>query len=303
MESKRQQTIILYTFSALAVVSLLLAFSIWQYRQKNRSKKALEVANGLIQEKNREITDSIRYAHQIQTAILPSEEEFSSYFTDAFVLFRPKDIISGDFYWVTKIDGKVIYATADCTGHGVPGGFMSMLGMSMLNELVNENRLTDPAEILGRLRDKVIAALKQKGVSGEQQDGMDMTLMVLDPSAGTLKYAMANHVFYLLRNGELQEFKGDKFPVGIYGDKLKPFTTHEVSVLKGDRIITFSDGYADQFGGPKGKKLKYKKMQEFLLERSEPVLSGCKIQLVEGFDSWKGEHEQVDDVCVIGVTV
>lgn len=303
MESKRQQSIILYTISALAVVSLLLAFSIWQYRQKNRSKKALEVANELIQEKNREITDSIRYAHQIQTAILPAEQEFRSHFSDAFVLFRPKDIISGDFYWVTKLEEKVIYATADCTGHGVPGGFMSMLGMSMLNELINEYRLTDPAEILNRLRDKVIAALKQKGVSGEQQDGMDMTLMVLDLTHGRLTFALANHVFYLLRQGELKEFKGDKFPVGIYGDGLREFRNQTIDVQKGDQIFTFSDGFADQFGGPKGKKLKYKKMQEYLLQCSVHSSSEIRTHLEQAFDSWKGDHEQLDDVCVIGVRV
>lgn len=328
LESKKQQTIIAYGSSALAIVSLLLGFSIWQYRLKNRSKKELEIANHdlnnkhnelqekskiietqnvTIQHKNNEITDSIRYAHQIQRAVLPTEEEFKQFFSEAFVIFQPKDIISGDFYWVTAQNDLTIYATADCTGHGVPGGFMSMLGVSLLNELVNENKILEPAEIFSKLRDKVITSLKQKGLSGEQQDGMDMTLCVLDKRSNKLYYAAANHSLYLVRMEEgspmLHEYRGDKHPVGIFGEQLLPFHAFEIDTQPGDTIYTFTDGFADQFGGEKGKKYKYKQLKELITGLQPKSLKEQEEEFRLAFQQWKGELEQVDDVCLIAVKV
>lgn len=328
LENKKQQTIILFSSYALAIVTLLLAFSFWQFRLKNKSKKQLESANvnlnikntellekstiiesqsALLQKKNLEITDSIRYAHKIQSAVLSTPEEFTQHFSEAFVFFQPKDIVSGDFYWVTEIKEFVIFATGDCTGHGVPGGFMSMLGVSMLNELITENKLLEPATILDRLRDKVILSLKQKGVTGEQQDGMDMTLCVFNKNSRKLKYATANHVLYIARKEDgvfkLLEFKGNKQPVGIFGDELNRFHQYEIQTFDGDVIYTFTDGFADQFGGPQGKKYKYKQLKELLLHIQDKNLSEQDRIISESFRSWKGNLEQIDDVCLIGVKV
>ena len=327
-KSKRQRNIILGGALILILLSLLLIFSIYQYRLKNKSQQELEGANKIlntkntelevkneiiesqsqtIQVKNQEITDSIHYARQIQRAILPSQSDFTSNFDSAFVLFEPKDLISGDFFWITKIDNKIVYATVDCTGHGVPGGFMSMLGMSMLNELVNEQGLLEPAMILTRLREKVIASLRQKGAEGEQKDGMDMTLCVVDTTQMTLTYALANHVLYLVRNkgeeNELLEFKGDRHPVGILSEKLMEFHQFEVPIIKGDRIYTFTDGYADQFGGPKGKKFKYLQLKELIQSAQTKTMEMQGELIANSFESWKGDLEQIDDVCLIGIEI
>jgi serine phosphatase RsbU (regulator of sigma subunit) len=182
-----------------------------------------------------------------------------------------------------------------------------MLGMSMLNELVNEQELLEPAVILTRLREKVIASLRQKGTEGEQKDGMDMTLCVIDSEQMTLTYAVANHVLYLIRTkeneAELLEFKGDRHPVGIFSEKLLAFHQFEVPLIKGDRIYTFTDGYPDQFGGPKGKKFKYLQLKELLLSSQNKTMDKQREHVAKTFESWKGDLEQIDDVCLIGIEV
>lgn len=312
----------------LIVVFAFLIIAIRANKIKHKAQKELEFANKLLQStnkelksnnqtielqkqtieyKNREITDSIKYAFNIQSALIPKEEEFANYFKEAFVLFKPKDIISGDFYWITEVDNKIIYATGDCTGHGVPGGFMSMLGISLLNEVVNEHELTDPALILSRLRKKVIKALRQKGLHGEHQDGMDMILCVLDKSNKELVYAAANRPLYILSKNNnaytLKEHKGDSQPVGIYGKELKPFKQYTIALNEDDILYTFSDGYADQFGGPNGKKFKYKQMQELFLAIAHLPLQEQKSIIDATFYNWKQNIEQVDDICVVGVKV
>lgn len=321
-ESRKQRMIIIFSALGLVVLSSLLLFAIWQYRLKIKSEKKLQYLNSdlnlknyqlldksqiieaqhnTIHQKNKEITDSIRYAQKIQTAMMPLKHEFTEYFQESFVIFEPKDIISGDFFWITRRNEKIIFATGDCTGHGVPGGFMSMLGVSLLNEIINEHDLTEPALILSRLRKKVITALRQKGLSGEQQDGMDMTICVLDPQALTLTYAAANHTLYIVKKGSLEEYKGDKQPVGIFGNELKPFKQYTVQLEKGDLVYTFTDGLADQFGGPKGKKFKYTQLKELILSvRNEP-LTVQESSIYKSFTSWKGQLEQVDDVTIIGI--
>ncbi len=327
-ESRKQRTIIIFTIIGIVILSSLLGFAIWQYRLKIKSEKQLQYLNSdlnlknyqlsekteiielqhnTIHLKNKEITDSIRYAQKIQTAMMPLKHEFVDYFKEAFVIFEPKDIISGDFFWITTRNEKIIFATGDCTGHGVPGGFMSMLGVSLLNEIINEHDLTEPALILSRLRKKVITALRQKGLSGEQQDGMDMTICVIDKKEMTLHYAAANHTFYIIKKQEagfeLQEFKGDKQPVGIFGKDLKPFKQHLISLNTDDVIYTFTDGYADQFGGPKGKKFKYTQLKTLLLSIQHLSLQEQEEIIKQKFINWKGNLEQVDDVCLIGVKV
>lgn len=327
-ESRKQRTIIIFTIIGIIILSSLLGFAIWQYRLKIKSEKQLQYLNSdlnlknyqlsekteiielqhnTIHQKNKEITDSIRYAQKIQTAMMPLKHEFVDYFKEAFVLFEPKDIISGDFFWITTRNEKIIFATGDCTGHGVPGGFMSMLGVSLLNEIINEHDLTEPALILSRLRKKVITALRQKGLSGEQQDGMDMTICVIDKKEMTLQYAAANHIFYIIKKQasgfELHEFKGDKQPVGIFGKDLKPFKQYLVPLNADDIIYTFTDGYADQFGGPKGKKFKYTQLKELLLSIQQLSLQEQEEIIKQKFTNWKGNLEQVDDVCLIGLKI
>ncbi|MBL7937219.1 MAG: SpoIIE family protein phosphatase [Bacteroidia bacterium] len=327
-ESKKQQLIIILSVVALVILSFLLGFAIWQYRLKIKSEKLLQSLNSdlnlknyqlidktqiieaqhnTIHLKNKEITDSIRYAQKIQTAMMPLKHEFESYFKDAFVLFEPKDIISGDFFWITSKNEKIIFATGDCTGHGVPGGFMSMLGVSLLNEIINEHDLTEPALILSRLRKKVITALRQKGLSGEQQDGMDMTICVIDREQMTLNYAAANHSFYIIRKQDnsynLEEYKGDKQPVGIFGSDLKPFKQYLIHLKPDDVIYTFTDGYADQFGGQKGKKFKYTQLKELLISIQHLTLAEQEQKVKQTFSNWKADLEQVDDVCLIGIKI
>jgi len=269
----------------------------------NSKNETIEQQNKIIQFKNKEITDSIKYAYNIQSAIMPNTDEFKNYFKDAFVFFKPKDIISGDFYWVTKKDYKIIYVTADCTGHGVPGGFMSMLGVSFISEIINEHDLTEPALILSRLRKKVINALKQKGLSGENQDGMDMTICVFDNSTYELTFAAANRFLFIIRDGNLMQLNGDKQPVGIFGKEIKPFTQQTIQLQVNDLIITLTDGLADQFGGEKGKKYMYRRLKEQLISNSHLPLNEQEILIANSFNNWKGDLEQVDDVTIIGIRV
>lgn len=255
-----------------------------------------------VEEAHKEIKDSINYAHKIQTALMPHEADFKRYFPESFVMFQPKDVVSGDFYWITRAnDGTVIYATADCTGHGVPGGFMSMLGTTLLNEIVNERNIHSPEKILNAVREKVIAALKQTGAEGESKDGMDMTICVIDKTKNQLKFAGANNPVWIIHKDKtVTELKGDKQPVGFYLHQ-KEFTLHELNLKPGDTIISFTDGYADQFGGPKGKKFKYSNFEKKLIDVSGFTMEKQKELLTKFFDEWKSGYEQTDDVCVIGV--
>ncbi|MCW3083690.1 MAG: hypothetical protein JWP12_1056 [Bacteroidetes bacterium] len=328
-EIQRQKYIRDGLFIGLALVALILFLVFRAFNQKKRSNEKLNLINvtlktqkqqlqlqntqieyqhKLIEIKNKEITDSIFYAKNIQTSLIPTKQDFEKYFEESFILFKPKDIISGDFYWVSEKENKIIFVTADCTGHGVPGGFMSMLGISLLNEIINEYALTEPALVMSKLRKKVITSLKQKGISGEHQDGMDLTLMVIDKKDSSMMYSSANHTFYLLRKNEsgafeLKQFKGDKQPVGIYGEKLKPFSQTEVKLQKGDLLYTFSDGYADQFGGPHGKKFKYKQLQQVLLSIAHLPLEEQSGLLNKILVSWQGNMEQVDDIVVVGIKI
>ncbi|MFI5203386.1 MAG: tetratricopeptide repeat protein [Flavobacteriales bacterium] len=314
---------ILLVFSvvaALLFVTLgLLAFR--AYRQKKKDsiliqaqKVRVEEQNTiiirqkeLVEEKQKEVMDSINYAQRIQQALLPQEEEFARRFTYSFILFKPKDIVSGDFYWITEKNGYIFYATADCTGHGVPGGFMSMLGTSFLNEIINEKNIIDPGKVLNILRERVIAALRQTGTVGENKDGMDIVLCRINKERTELVYAAANNGFYIFRNGEMLEQGADKMPIGYFSE-MKPFTTRKVNITTGDVIYTFTDGFADQFGGPKGKKFKYGQLNKSLNEYSRVTttasgLESVKSKLHHQFEQWKGDFEQTDDVCIIGVYV
>lgn len=327
-ETKRKNQQLIFIGVGL-VLMLFITINIFRNLQRKKRDNALITAQKEeiihqkeeLQEKHNEIKDSIDYAKRIQTALLTSDEFWNEISTDHFVLFQPKDVVSGDFFWAFQAEtteGKLaIWCAADCTGHGVPGAFMSMLGISFLNEIVVERKVTDAVSILEMLRERIINALIQKKAEIKQRDGMDIALCVWNKSTNILEYAGANNPLWILRRNKgqgtgdkgeentttLLEFKPDKMPVGQYGDELEPFTKQSIQLEKGDIIYTFSDGYADQFGGPNGKKLRSANFKNLLLECSNLTGSEQKTILAEKFSSWKGKIEQIDDVCVIGVRI
>jgi serine phosphatase RsbU (regulator of sigma subunit)/Tfp pilus assembly protein PilF len=306
--------------SSVGLILVFIVISLIMYNRYKLKKKAnekLEAFNkeivmqrDIIEQKNHEIMDSIRYAKRIQEAILPANETIASVLSDFFVLYKPKDIVSGDFYWAQKInDGgkqKLLIAAVDCTGHGVPGAFVSIVGNSGLGRAVKEFHLARPAEILDKLNLLVEDTFKQKSTS-DIKDGMDINLCLIDlhEKGATLEFAAANNPLWILRNNGgyvIEEIKADKQPIGAFIDR-KPFTNHLIQLNKGDCVYIFSDGYADQFGGEKQKKFKYKQLEQFLLANAHLPMERQKTILDDAFEKWKGNLEQVDDVCVIGVKI
>jgi ligand-binding sensor domain-containing protein/serine phosphatase RsbU (regulator of sigma subunit) len=287
--------------------------------QLRQEKEKVEVINqevvaqkAIIEAKNNDITDSIKYAKNIQEALLPPLQNLHREFDDAFVLYLPKDIVSGDFYWFAKRNKKRFIASVDCTGHGVPGAFMSIVGNTLLNEIVTEKNITSPAEILNELHVGVKTALKQSGDSeNERRDGMDIALCSLNEEGTMLEYAGANRPLWMFRKSKsgdesFEMIKANKFPIGgleMENEVKRTFTNHEIPVEKGDLVYIFSDGYADQFGGEKGKKFMVGNMQKLVAEIYEKPIKEQEQLLLKNFISWRGEHEQVDDVLVIGFRV
>ncbi|MBI5217853.1 MAG: tetratricopeptide repeat protein [Bacteroidia bacterium] len=271
-----------------------------------------------------DLSQSIDYATKIQTSILPDLNVLKNYFDDYFVFFRPKDKVSGDFYWCTHIEGYTIVTVADCTGHGVPGAFMSMLGISFLREIVVKEYITNPSLILKKMRKEIIQALKQKGESGEHastsvrqaqdeslsmKDGMDMALVSIHHETLEMQFAGANNPLYIVETGEspvstIRELRPDKMPIAIY-ERMDPFTNHVTKLQKGDTIYLMSDGYEDQFGGPTpgGKKFKGKQLKEMLLVNSHLSMEKQKEIIVQTFDNWMGINEQVDDITLLGIKI
>lgn len=255
-----------------------------------------------IESKNTLITDSILYAESIQNAILPDMEFMKKEMPEHFVLLKPKDIVSGDFYWVKKINNFLIIAAVDCTGHGVPGAFMSMLGTSFLNETVSKAKFDKANEILERLRKMVKVSLKQTGKDIEQKDGMDMALCILDLDNKEMQYAGAYNPLYLIRDGELIEYKADRQPVGFHYVE-KEFTNHVIRLQEGDAIYIFSDGFYDQLGGAKNKKFMSKNFQSLLLEINKKSMDQQKDLLDKTLKEWMKNMEQIDDILVMGIRV
>jgi len=297
---QKQKIIILAAIIALVLVFGLVYFIWINYRNKKRANELLRAQRDQIAYQKKHITDSIDYAEKIQRAILPSLELFTDKL-EHFVLFKPRDIVSGDFYWVEQVGGKYVIITADCTGHGVPGAFMSMLGVSLLNEIILTKRITRPDEILNTLRSKIIEALKQEKGS-VLKDGMDMTVCLLNPQSNVLLFSGANNPLYHIRKGELIQIKGDKMPVAIH-EIMNPFTLHELTLEKGDAFYTFSDGYADQFGGPLQKKFLARNLRKLLLSiQDTPMIDQGGI-LDQTFEEYRKDLEQIDDVVVTGVRI
>lgn len=301
-ENKRRNLILL---SVSIITILIAAFSIMLYRrfkESNRQKNIIELQKQMVDSKNKEIIDSINYAQTIQEALIPEEKEIKQHVRDCFVFFKPKDIVSGDFYWQASTKNYYFIAVADCTGHGVPGAFMSMMGISFLNEIINEKNVYDTDKVLNLLREKVINSLNKTG-GKDKRDGMDMVLLRLDLKENSVMFSGANNSVYHQSAHELKELKGDKAPVGLYHNEPIPYTSLTFKIKKGDRIFATTDGLPDQFGGPKGKKLMYKAFEALLTANEENSLSGLKHAMISSFDDWKGINEQVDDITVVGIEI
>lgn len=302
-----------YLVCAIIVVTLIIVYIKVREKQLVAEKKILEEKvkertaevvqkNMELDEKNKDITASIRYAKRIQDAILLPDELIRRYLPKTFVLFNPKDIVSGDFYWIYDKKDIVLFAAVDCTGHGVPGAFMSIVGHNLLDKIVGEDGIIEPAQILDKLNKSVSDTLRQSQTEEQGiKDGMDIALCSFNRKTNELQYAGAYNPLWIIRNGELIEFKGDKFPIGnLKVGEQKKFSNHSVILEKGDTAYVFSDGYADQFGGPKGKKLMYSKFKKILLENQNMNMDEQGVFLQKKIKEWMGEHEQVDDILVIG---
>lgn len=307
---KSKQTSLNISLGILSVIAVAASITYKSLHDKKKANKILEEKNWAIEaqkkqieEKNQAILSSINYAKKIQEAILPSEEDLSRYLPEHFIYSQPKDIVSGDFYWAHQsVDQqKVIFAVADCTGHGVPGAFMSLIGHSLLNELVVEDNMTDSSEILNELRHSIIDALKQKGSNEEAKDGMDIALCVWDKSKQIIEYSGAHNPLYLIRQGVLHEYKGDLQGIGFNRYPTKPFTKHTLSVQKGDSLYLFSDGFVDQKGGAEGKKFLYKQFRDLLIKISHLPMNEQSLKIQKTFLDWKGHYPQLDDVCILGL--
>lgn len=303
-------------FYVLAFTVLaLIVYGVIKYRERSfikyqeklkhdlalRTREVVEQKNK-IEEINKDLTDSINYAQRIQSAILPTDDYYKELFPKSFVFFRPRDIVSGDFYWCSEIDGKKIVVCADCTGHGVPGGFMSMISHILLRESLNEKSLDNPAIILQQINDNIVKVLKQTDDLESNRDGLDVAIIVLDEEAGLAKFAGAMRPLYLYRNGNRNIIKGDRYSIGGILSQ-KSFSTKEIEIQKGDKLYIFSDGYADQFGGPNNSKMKLKVFQEFMDQICQQGMSEQEESLRTFFYDWKGDRIQMDDVLVMGIEI
>ena len=329
-ESRKQQIIIWSVLSGLLLVVVFAGFIFRSLRITKKQKHIIEIQKDEVTKqkvlvekqregiahKNKDLTDSIRYAERIQRAILTSEQYLNDMFlpqgqpASHFILYKPKDIVAGDFYWAYKTPhGKSIWVTADCTGHGVPGAFMSMIGNSLLNEIIVEKGIEEPNEILNHLRAGVINAVGQSGEAAQIKDGMDCALCSLDKANNKISFSGANNSLWILRkfednnnNEQLIELKADRQPIGS-SLVMEPFTKREIQLQKGDTLYTFTDGYCDQFGGAQGKKFGKKSFRELLISIQEKSMSEQKQILNKAIDEWIGELDQLDDICVFGVIV
>ncbi len=311
-------------FSTVFILLLIIIFSVLLLRQFTAKKKAnillekqneqislqkaeIEAQRDLAHQQKKDITDSIEYAKRIQNAVLPPLTFVKRNLPDHFILFKPRDIVSGDFYWMMNKDNKIIIAAADCTGHGVPGAFMSMLGTAFLNEIVNkitENKhiySLQANEILNQLRNYIIDSLHQTGDNDESKDGIDIALCIIDSENHKLQFAGAHNPLYIIKNKKLEIIKGDRMPVSIHKHADRSFTNHEIDIDENDVIYIFSDGYVDQIGGPKMRKFMSRNLQELLLKIHEKPMEIQKEILDQTFEEWKGDYFQLDDILVIGI--
>ena len=310
---QNKNKIVWFSFAAV-VVGILLVFVIRSNvlrRKANQElaaqketilaqKSEVETQKHLVEEKQKEILDSINYAKRLQEAILARPEEINKFLPDNFLLYRPKDIVAGDFYFFEANDRHIFYAAADCTGHGVPGAMVSIVCSNALSRSVKEFKLTDPGKILDKTRELVMETFAKS--SSEVKDGMDISFLVIDKASKSVLWSGANNPLWYVQENNFHEIKPNKQPIGN-SDHPVPFITHEISAGMETVFYLFTDGYADQFGGPKGKKFKYKQLEEIALSNYKLSMSQQKEILTQKFDEWKGGLEQIDDVCIIGLKV
>jgi len=302
VESSRQRILTSFVIVILIVVVLIAFVFIRQNRIRKKANLDLSKKNKIIEEQHKDITDSIKYSKRIQEAILPPEKMWYDILPNSFLLYKPKDILSGDFYWVEETNDFVFLAAADCTGHGVPGALMSIVNYNLLNKAVLEKGIYDPGEILTAVNMWLTHSLHQTYNESSIKDGMDVALVSINKKTNELKFAGAFNSLYLYTNDSFVEIRGDKFPVGAFiEESMKKFTTHTLQASPSDQLYIFTDGFADQFGGPKGKKYKYNKLKDFLTANKHKKPIEQKQALEQEFEAWKGRNEQVDDVLIIGL--
>ncbi|HEX8515008.1 MAG TPA: SpoIIE family protein phosphatase [Bacteroidia bacterium] len=268
-----------------------------------QQKTEIELKNNELEVLFKHVTDSIHYAKNIQEAILPPPGVWNTYLPNSFVLYKPKDIVSGDFYWIDKKNDWVYFACVDCTGHGVPGAFMSIVGYNLLKDILMDEAISTPAQIMDKMNIGVSSTFHRDQAVRNTKDGMDMTLCAINFQTMELQYASAFNPLYLIRNNQLIKHSADKFPVGMDVDETKPFTNNIIQLQKGDSIYISSDGYADQFGGPRGKKFLAKNFRELLLRISNNSAEAQNTELDRTLEDWKDGREQVDDILIIGLKV
>ncbi|MBN1949642.1 MAG: SpoIIE family protein phosphatase [Bacteroidales bacterium] len=267
-----------------------------------RGRSVLGYQNAIFQYQ-KDILADVQYAERIQKAILPAEEAMENAFPRHFVLDLPCNSVSGDFYWLGEKDNKKILAVADCTGHGVSGAFMTLAGAAFLNQIMSQGMARETHEILIQLRQLIMKLLKQKSQHEEASAGMDISIVILDETQQTLQFSGANNPLYFIHDGELIVLKGDRMPIGIHLDFNQPFINQSLNITSGDMLYLFSDGYADQFGGPKNKKFRYRQFQELLLSIHKLPLNEQKERLNRTMDAWKGKNPQVDDILIVGIKI
>ena len=299
-----QEAIIIAILVGLLIIIVFFILLFQRFKKEKYQKLKIEKQRDEIKVKNTEIIDSITYAERIQKAIMKIEENESKKLPQHFILFKPKDIVSGDFYWVKEINGMLYLAVADCTGHGVPGALMSMLGISLLNDILNDNCGISPGDLLTQLRTRIIAELNQSEDEQASKDGMDISLIKLDLQNGQADWAGANNPLWIVRKNDdnIEEIKPNKEPISYYAE-MNEFANNSIQLNKGDSFYLFSDGYPDQFGGFKGKKLKYKAFKNLIVMNAGEEMEMQKRLLSTFFENWKGDFEQIDDICVFGVKV
>lgn len=312
-EKDKKKSLILYASVALGGLLLLLVILAYnRFLVKKRSAMLLEKQNveiqeqkEIIEEKNKDVTDSIHYAKRIQNAILPSNDRITELFPSSWCYFVPKDIVSGDFYWFEKEGEYKLFGAVDCTGHGVPGALLSVVGHNLLGKALTDLKLVMPDKILAFLDGEIHRTLRHKDSENEGgvQDGMDIALCCYHEKSKTIYYSGAANPMYIFRRGELIEYKADKIMIGSGDSATKNFKLHEIKVETGDEIILFTDSYADQFGGPFGKKMKYKTFKEMLLSIQSLSMGEQSVSVANSFTEWKKDFDQVDDVCVLAIRI
>lgn len=293
-----KQKWVLVLLIGILLLLLVLLFVIFKNHQQ---KKATHL---LLKKKNQKITDSINYALRIQQSILLSDEDVKKIIPNAFVFYQPRDIVSGDFYWFSKVEDKVVIAAVDCTGHGVPGAFMSFLGYSLMNEIITEKKITRPSEILNKLHDGIVKLLRQKSDKMSSQDGMELSLCIYDKSSKILEYSGAMNPVYIVKNKEIITLLPDDLAIGgslFNENKRIKFTDKQIKISKNDALYLFSDGYIDQFGGEQNLKYNVPRFINLLLEIHEKQPHEQKLIVENSINNWKGKYKQIDDMLVIGV--